>query len=160
MSPQVATEVQKDVVIEQKEFELPTEDQHLLELTTVTNLGKQKTKFGEKLRVRFSFTVLDQKASDGGDLLVFKSMTQSLHPDSDLFKFLGMLGIDASDKKNFNVTKLIGTRFLAELTHNKAKTGPKIYANISMISRKSVKLSPAAVEAVTGATMTAGVTEI
>ena len=60
------------MIIEEKTYELPSEDQHKLQIVEIGEMKKFETAYGEKEKFAIKVKVLDQKAEkDGNDLYVY-----------------------------------------------------------------------------------------
>jgi hypothetical protein len=135
-------EKDKILIIEEKVYELPTEEEHALTIVEVTDLGAVETNFGTKEKISIKIDVTDQKTKTGDNIYVFVTAAKSIGEKSTLGKFLRKLGINP--QKSFDMDDLIGFKFRAVIEHNVATNG-KTYANVgSIIKRKT----PAIVESV------------
>jgi hypothetical protein len=131
------------MIIEEKVYELPTEEAHNLTIAEYKDLGAVETNFGTKEKVSIKIEVTDQKTEKGEAIYVFVNATKSIGPKSTLGKFLRKLGINVQGQ--FDMDDLVGYKFRAVIEHNVAENG-KTYANIGSIIKG--KAAPALVETV------------
>lgn len=121
------------MIIEEKVYELPTEEQHSLVVVEIKDLGVVATKFGDKEKISIKVEVVDQKTESGEPIYVFVNAAKSIGEKSTLGIFLRKLGLNPTGK--FDMDELIGFKFQAVIEHNTAPNG-KTYANIGSIIRK------------------------
>jgi len=121
------------MIIAEKVFELPTEEEHALTIVEYKDLGAVETNFGTKEKVSIKIEVADQEAEDGSPIYVFVTATKSIGEKSTLGKFLRKLGIAPTG--SFDMDDLIGFKFRAIIEHNIATNG-KTYANVGSIVKK------------------------
>jgi hypothetical protein len=126
----VARRKENPMIIQDKVYELPTEEAHSLTIVEYKDLGEVETNFGTKEKVSIKIEVSDQKAQDGSPIYVFVNATKSIGPKSTLGIFLRKLGINVQGA--FDMDDLVGFKFRAVIEHNKAENG-KTYANIGSI---------------------------
>lgn len=120
------------MIIQEKVFELPTEEQHKLTIVEYKDLGVVETLYGNKEKVSIKIEVTDQKAKNGEPIYVFVNASKSIGEKSTLGKFLRKLGINPGGQ--FDMDDLIGFEFRAVIEHNVAPNG-KTYANVGSIIR-------------------------
>ena len=118
------------MIIAEKVYELPTEEQHSLTIVEYKDLGVVETNFGDKEKVSIKVEVTDQKAENGEPIYVFVNATKSIGAKSTLGKFLRKLGLNVQGA--FDMDDLVGFKFRAVIEHNVAENG-KTYANIGSI---------------------------
>ena|ERR1035437_2508313 len=118
------------MIIQEKVFELPTEEQHSLTIVEVKDLGVVETAFGSKEKLSIKIEVSDQKSESGEPIYVFINASKSIGEKSTLGKFLRKLGINLQG--SFDMDDLIGFKFRAVIEHNTATNG-KTYANVGSI---------------------------
>jgi hypothetical protein len=119
------------MIIEEKVFELPSEDQHKLEIVEIGEMKKFETAYGEKEKFAIKIKVLDQKAEkDGSDLNVFMNVSPSIGQKATLGKFCRRLKLNLD--KQFDTEELIGIKFLASIAHNEGtgNSAGKTFANL------------------------------
>ncbi len=119
------------MIIEEKVFELPSEDQHKLEIVEIGEMKKFETAYGEKEKFAIKIKVLDQKAEkDGSDLNVFLNVSPSIGQKATLGKFCRRLKLNLD--KQFDTEELIGIKFLASIAHNEGtgNSAGKTFANL------------------------------
>jgi hypothetical protein len=95
------------------EYEPPKSGSHIATLSKITDLGIQKTNFGEKPQVRLRFDVAE-KDSRGQQKFVTKTFTNSLHEKSNFVHFFTEIGkpLNGDDVETDN---LVGIRFTLKL---------------------------------------------
>lgn len=118
------------MIIQEKVYELPTEEAHSLTIVEYKDLGVVETNFGNKEKISIKVEVTDQKSESGEPIYVFVNATKSIGPKSTLGIFLRKLGINVEGQ--FDMDELVGYKFRAVIEHNKAENG-KTYANIGSI---------------------------
>jgi hypothetical protein len=96
-------------------YDPPASGSHTATLTKITDLGIQKTAFGDKPQVRLRFDV-SEKDSRGQRKFVTRTLTNSLHEKSNFVKFFTEIGKPLPDG-DVDTDKLIGTRFTITLAH-------------------------------------------
>jgi hypothetical protein len=119
------------MIIEEKVFELPSEDQHKLEIVEIGEMKKFETAYGEKEKFAIKIRVLDQKAEkDGSDLNVFLNVSPSIGQKATLGKFCRRLKLNLD--KQFDTEELIGIKLLASIAHNEGtgNSAGKTFANL------------------------------
>jgi len=120
----------RDMIIEEKIYELPSEDQHRLEVVEIGELKKYETSYGVKEKFTIKIKVSDEKSSKGEDLHVFLTVSPSIGVKATLGKFARRLKLNVQGK--FDVEELVGIKFRASIAHN-AGTGQsegKTFANL------------------------------
>jgi hypothetical protein len=95
------------------EYEPPKSGSHTATITRITDLGLQKTQFGEKPQVRLRFDV-EEKDSRGQQKFVTKTFTNSLHEKSNFVRFFGEIGKPLSGD-DVETDSLLGIRFALKL---------------------------------------------
>ena len=120
------------MIIEQKVYELPSEDQHKLEIVEIGELKTFETQYGEKQKFAIKILVSDQKAEkDGSNLYVSLNVSPDITATkATLLRFLKRLKINVG--KSFDPEELIGVKFRAAIAHNEG-TGNnvgKTFANL------------------------------
>ena len=120
------------MIIQEKVYELPTEEQHSLTIVEYKDLGVVETNFGDKEKVSIKVEVTDQKAENGEPIYVFVNATKSIGVESTLGKFLRKLGLNVQG--SFDLDDLVGFKFRAVIEHNVGDNG-KTYANIGSVIR-------------------------
>ena len=135
------------MLIEKKQYELPTEDIHMLAAVDIGEVKKVQTQYGAKDKFTIKFEVLDQKDSKTDETLyVFGNFSPSLGDKAVLGKFVRRLGFDTAQP--FDTDDLLGLKFSAMLTHNQSSNG-NTHANIVPGTEKVIrqgKSAPAAVK--------------
>ena len=121
------------MIIEEKIFELPTEEEHALVIVEVKDLGVVATNFGDKEKVSIKIDVADQKTTSGENIYVFVNAAKSIGEKATLGKFLRKLGLTPG--KAFDMDDLIGFKFNAVIEHSVGTNG-KTYANVGSIVKK------------------------
>jgi hypothetical protein len=119
------------MLIEEKIYELPSEDQHKLEIVEIGELKKFETAYGEKEKFAIKIRVLDQKAEkDGGELYLYLNVSPSIGVKATLGKFCRRLKLNLD--KQFDTEELIGIKFLASIAHNEGtgNNAGKTFANL------------------------------
>jgi len=136
------------MIIEEKVYELPSEDQHKLQIVEIGEMKIFKTTYGEKEKFSIKVKVLDQKAEEGNDLYVYLSVSPSIGVKSTLGKFCRRLKINL-DKK-FDTEDLISFGFIANIAHNEGtgNNAGKTFANIVIDTVRPLSTAKATVETV------------
>jgi hypothetical protein len=96
-------------------YEPPASGSHTATLAKITDLGVQKTNFGDKPQVRLRFEV-SEKDSRGQRKFVTRTLTNSLHEKSNFCKFFMEIGHPLGDG-DVDTDALIGTKFTITLSH-------------------------------------------
>jgi hypothetical protein len=94
-------------------YEPPKSGSHIATLAKITDLGLQKTQFGEKPQVRFRFDV-EEKDSHGRPKYVTQTFTNSLHEKSNFVRFFAEIGKPLNGD-DVETDTLIGVRFMLNL---------------------------------------------
>ena len=142
----VAQQVQEDVFVEQKVYELPEIGMHEATITRAENLGvKKHDKYGDQRRVKIHVLIDDEKSTKGDPMYVFVNASmESLGAKSRLGSFLRQIGatIPAPGVK-LNLAEIVGLKINVNVVH--ATVGDKVYANIESAARirKSAVSAPA-----------------
>jgi hypothetical protein len=118
------------MIIEERIYELPSEDQHRLEVVEIGEVKKYETAFGTKDKFTIKIKVLDEKSSTGDDLHVFLTVSPSIGIKSTLGKFMRRLKLNVQGK--VDVDELVGLKFRASIAHNPGtgNSAGKTFANI------------------------------
>ena len=120
------------IPIKDKEYERPDEGFHDAVLTEVKDLGVVKTAYGDKDRVRFTWT-LEQLGKDGKPLTISQWFNKSRHKKAELPK--AILAITGKYPPNgFDVETLCGAKASLLIEHNTSEDG-KVFANVAKILR-------------------------
>jgi hypothetical protein len=120
-----------NMIIEEKVFELPSEDQHKLQIVEIGELRTFETAYGEKEKFAIKILVLDQKSEkDGSPLHVFLNVSPSIGHKATLCKFCRRLKLNLD--KQFDTEDLIGINFVASIAHNEGtgNNAGKTFANL------------------------------
>jgi hypothetical protein len=128
----LAEKDKQNMIIQEKIYEIPSEDNHKLEIIEIGEKKIYDTKFGKQEKFTLKIKVLDQKAEDGSDLYVFLTVSPSIGAKATLGKFVRRLGFNTQG--SFDVDELVGVKFSAPIAHNKG-TGDnagKTYANVGI----------------------------
>jgi hypothetical protein len=105
-------------------YEPPTTGLHVATLTKITDLGVQKTRFGEKSQVRLRFDV-EEKDSHGAAKFVTKTFTNSLHEKSNFVRFFAEIGKPLNGD-DIETDELLGIRFVLKLKQVRADGKPRV----------------------------------
>ncbi len=118
------------MIIEEKIYELPSEDQHRLEVVEIGEMKKIETSYGVKDKFAIKIKVLDEKSSEGEDLYTYLNVSPSIGVKATLGKFARRLKLNVQGK--FDVDELVGIKFRASIAHNEGtgNSAGKIFANI------------------------------
>jgi hypothetical protein len=118
------------MIIEERIYELPSEDQHRLEVVEIGEVKKYETAFGTKDKFTIKIKVLDEKSSTGDDLHVFLTVSPSIGMKATLGKFMRRLKLNVQGK--VDVDELIGLKFRASIAHNEGTgaSAGKTFANL------------------------------
>lgn len=142
----VAQQVQEDVFVEAKVYELPEIGMHEATITRAENLGiKKHDKYGEQRRVKIHVRIDDEKTSKNEPMYVYVNASmESLGAKSRLGSFLRQIGatIPAPGVK-LNLAEIVGLRINVNVVH--AVVGDKTYANIESAARLRTKTAAPAV---------------
>lgn len=105
-------------------YEPPASGSHTATLTKITDLGVQKTPFGDKPQVRARFDV-SEKDSRGQRKFVTRTFTNSVHEKSNFSKFFAEIGKPLPDG-DVDTDTLVGTQFTITLSHVKVDGKVKV----------------------------------
>ena len=94
-------------------YEPPSSGSHTATIAKITDLGTQKTNYGDKPQVRLRFEV-SEKDSRGARKFVTQTFTNSLHEKSNFAKFFVAIGKPLGDG-DVDTDVLLGTRFTITL---------------------------------------------
>jgi hypothetical protein len=142
----VATQVQEDVFVEAKVYELPEVGMHDATITRAENLGiKKHDKYGEQRRVKIHVRIDDEKTTKGDTMYVFVNASmESLGAKSRLGSFLRQIGATLPNPgEKLNLADIVGLKINVNVVH--ATVGDKTYANIESAARVRSKTSAPAV---------------
>lgn len=115
----------------QKIFEKPDTGQFAGTIIDIVDLGKVRTKFGEKVKVRIVW-VLDKNDSEGQPYRVMRQLTASVHEKSQLTEVVkGITG--QAPVAPFDPDTLIGRSNMLWITKEKDATSGKDFANVKAI---------------------------
>ena len=136
------------MIIEEKVYELPTEDSHRLEVVEIGEIKKYETSYGVKDKFTIKIKVLDEKSSVGEDLHVFLTVSPSIGVKATLGKFLRRLKLDVTGKVDMD--ELVGFKFKASIAHNEGtgQSAGKTFANLVIDTVAPMTSSKAPVEQV------------
>jgi hypothetical protein len=118
------------VIIEEKVYELPSEDQHRLEVVEIGEMKQIETSYGVKDKFAIKVLVLDEKDSKGEALYTYINVSPSIGVKSTLGKFARRLKLNVQGK--FDSDELVGIKFRASIVHNEGtgNSAGKTFANI------------------------------
>lgn len=105
-------------------YEPPASGSHTATLAKITDLGVQKTNFGDKPQVRLRFEV-SEKDSRGQRKFVTRTLTNSLHEKSNFVKFFAEIGKPLGDG-DIDTDQLLGTKFTITLKQLKVDGKTKV----------------------------------
>lgn len=105
-------------------YEPPASGSHTATLAKITDLGIQKTSFGDKPQVRLRFDV-SEKDSRGQRKFVTRTLTNSLHEKSNFAKFFVEIGKPLPDG-DVDTDALLGTKFTITLEHIRVDGATKV----------------------------------
>jgi hypothetical protein len=115
------------------DYEPPKSGSHIATIARITDLGVQKTNFGDKPQVRLRFDV-EEKDSRGQQKFVTKTFTNSLHEKSNFAKFFVEIGNPLSGD-DVDTDDLLGVQFTLKL--KQIKTNGKARIRIESIGPAS-----------------------
>ena len=120
----------RDMIIEEKIYELPSEDQHRLEVVEIGEMKQIETSYGVKDKFAIKIKVLDEKSSKGEDLYTYLNVSPSIGIKSTLGKFMRRLKLNVQGK--VDVDELVGIKFRASIAHNPGtgQSAGKTFANL------------------------------
>lgn len=104
------------MIIEEKVYELPSEDQHRFEIVEIGEMKQIQTSYGVKDKFAIKIKVSDEKSSKGEDLYVFLNVSPSIGVKATLGKFARRLKLNVQGK--FDSDELVGIKFRASIAHN------------------------------------------
>lgn len=118
------------MIIQEKIYELPSEDQHRLEIVEIGEIKQIETSYGVKDKFAIKIKVLDEKSSKGEDLHTYLNVSPSIGIKSTLGKFMRRLKLNVQGK--VDVDELVGLKFRASIAHNPGtgNSAGKTFANI------------------------------
>jgi hypothetical protein len=105
-------------------YEPPKTGSHVATLAKISDLGLQKTQFGEKPQVRLRFDV-EEKDSRGAAKFVTKTFTNSLHEKSSFVRFFAEIGKPLNGD-DIETDELLGIRFTLKLKQVKVDGKPRV----------------------------------
>jgi hypothetical protein len=119
-----------NMIIQEKIYELPSEDQHRLEIVEIGEIKQIETSYGVKDKFAIKIKVLDEKSSKGEDLHTYLNVSPSIGIKSTLGKFMRRLKLNVQGK--VDVDELVGLKFRASIAHNPGTGNSvgKTFANI------------------------------
>jgi hypothetical protein len=119
------------VTTKAKQYENPSEGEHVCVLADVIDLGTVQSSYGPREKVRLVWLV-SERGTDGKLLSVVQTFNKTLHEKSGLRKALkSILGTDPGD--TFDLEKLVGVNARLVIEHN--EHDGKVYANVTAILR-------------------------
>jgi hypothetical protein len=121
------------IIVEQKEYEKPSEGWHKAKLIEVKDLGIVPTSFGERRKIQFKYEVA-QLGSNGEPLTTIERFNASLAIRANLAMRIRDL-IGKFPTKEFDVASLEGWEGEIEIEHNESEATGKTYANVRKIRR-------------------------
>ena len=141
-------ETKPKMIIEEKVYELPSEDSHRLEVVEIGEMKKYETAFGTKDKFTIKIKVLDEKSSEGEDLHVFLTVSPSIGVKATLGKFLRRLKLNVTGK--IDMDELVGFKFKASIAHNEGtgQSAGKTFANLVIDTVAPLTTKPQPVEQV------------
>lgn len=142
----VVTQVQEDVYVEAKIYELPEIGMHEATITRAENLGiKKSDKYGDQRRVKIHIRIDDEKSSKDEVMYVFVNASmESLSAKSRLGSFLRQIGATIPGPgQKLNLAEIVGLRINVNVIH--AVVGDKTYANVESAARIRTKTAAPAV---------------
>jgi hypothetical protein len=136
------------MIIEQKVYELPSEDTHRLEVVEIGEMKKIETSYGTKDKFGIKIKVLDEKDSEGNDLYTYLNVSPSIGVKATLGKFLRRLKLNVEGKVDMD--ELVGFKFKAAIAHNEGTgaSAGKTFANIVIDTVAPLTTKPQPVETV------------
>ena len=105
-------------------YDPPASGSHTATLAKITDLGVQKTSFGDKPQVRLRFDV-EERDSTGMRKFVTRTLTNSLHEKSNFVRFFTEIGKPLPDG-DVDTDALIGTKFTITLSHVRVDGSTKV----------------------------------
>ncbi len=121
---------QTNMIIAEKIYELPSEDQHKLEVVEIGEMKQIETSYGVKDKFGIKIKVLDEKDSKGQDLYTYLNVSPSTGVKATLGKFLRRLKLNVQGQ--VDTDELVGLKFRASIAHNPGtgNNAGKTFANI------------------------------
>ncbi len=121
---------QTKMIIAEKIYELPSEDQHKLEVVEIGEMKQIETSYGVKDKFGIKIKVLDEKDSKGQDLYTYLNVSPSTGVKATLGKFLRRLKLNVQGQ--VDTDELVGLKFRASIAHNPGtgNNAGKTFANI------------------------------
>ncbi len=121
---------QTKMIIAEKVYELPSEDQHKLEVVEIGEMKQIETSYGVKDKFGIKIKVLDEKDSKGQDLYTYLNVSPSTGVKATLGKFLRRLKLNVQGQ--VDTDELVGLKFRASIAHNPGtgNNAGKTFANI------------------------------
>ena len=118
------------MIIAEKVYELPSEDQHKLEVVEIGEMKQIETSYGVKDKFGIKIKVLDEKDSKGQDLYTYLNVSPSTGVKATLGKFLRRLKLNVQGQ--VDTDELVGLKFRASIAHNPGtgNNAGKTFANI------------------------------
>ena len=111
----------------------------VMDLGLVTNTYQGETSIKPMVKIVFES---EAKTADGKRCTVSKRFTASLHPKSNLWKFLGQWrGKPVGPNETIELAKLVGACCTVVVSHQKSMAG-KTYAKIDAVSKPVKKIAP------------------
>jgi hypothetical protein len=121
------------IIVEQKDYELPSEGWHKAKLIEAKDLGIKSTKYGEKRKIQYKYQV-PQVGKDGKPLTAIEWFNASLGSRSNLsLRIRSLTG--QFPKKGFNVASVEGWEGEIEIEHYYDEDKGKTFANVRKIRR-------------------------
>jgi hypothetical protein len=121
------------IIVEQKDYELPSQGWHKAELIEAKDLGMLSTKYGVKRKIQYKYQVA-QVGKEGKPLTAIEWFNASLGSRSNLsMRIRGLTG--QFPKKGFDVASVEGWKGEIEIEHNYDEEKGKTYANVRKIRR-------------------------
>lgn len=139
MTTPAATQVQEDIFIEAKVYELPEVGMHEGTITRAENLGiKKHDKYGDQQRVKIHVRIDDERTSKGDPMYVYVNASMSTSAKSRLGSFLRQIGVSIPPSgERLNLAEVVNLRINVNVIH--AVVGDKTYANIESAARLRTK---------------------
>lgn len=116
-------------------YEPPKSGSHVATITRITDIGIQKTSFGEKPQVRVRFEV-EEKDSRGQKKFFTRTFTNSLHKKSNFVKFFSEIGHPITGD-DVETDSLLGTTFA--ITVKQVKVDGKPRARVDTVAPLAAK---------------------
>ena len=141
----VAQQVQEDVFVEAKVYELPEIGMHEATITRAENLGvKKHDKYGEQRRVKIHVRIDDEKTTKNEPMYVYVNASmESLGAKSRLGAFLRQIGATIPGPGvKLNLAEIVGLRINVNVVY--AVVGDRTYANIESAARIRTKTATTA----------------